>query len=201
MSRIVALDSSTRRPPHRVRCSTPSDRARRRAQPDAGPRQQPGRARRATSRSSGALAKGSVGAKTGERIALAIAEIQRLRLLPRRPTPTSARNVARLDEAEIAANRNGGSPTIRRPMRRCASPSSVARAARPRLRRRGRRDVADRRLQRRGGRRDRAPRRPQHADQLRQRGRRRPRSTSPQSTSGAPPERRAVKRPRRSRMT
>jgi uncharacterized peroxidase-related enzyme len=56
----------------------------------------------------GALAKGSVGAKTGERIALAIAEINGCGYCLAAHAYL-ARNVARLDEAEIAANRNGGS--------------------------------------------------------------------------------------------
>jgi uncharacterized peroxidase-related enzyme len=57
---------------------------------------------------SGALAKGVLGAKTGERIALAIAEINACDYCLAAHTYLG-RNVARLDDAEIAANRNGGS--------------------------------------------------------------------------------------------
>jgi len=54
----------------------------------------------------GALAKGSLGAKTGERIALAIAEINRCDYCLSAHTYL-ATNVAKLDAAEINANRNG----------------------------------------------------------------------------------------------
>ena len=57
---------------------------------------------------SGALAKGALGAKTGERIALAIAEINACRYCLAAHTYLG-RNVAKLDDAEIAANRNGAS--------------------------------------------------------------------------------------------
>jgi len=55
---------------------------------------------------SGALAKGALGAKTGERIALAIAEINGCGYCLAAHTYLG-RNVAKLDDAEIAANRNG----------------------------------------------------------------------------------------------
>lgn len=54
----------------------------------------------------GALAKGSLGAKTGERIALAIAEINRCDYCLSAHTYL-ATHVAKLDVAEINANRNG----------------------------------------------------------------------------------------------
>ena len=57
---------------------------------------------------SGALAKGALGAKTGERIALAIAEINACGYCLAAHTYLG-RNVAKLDDAEIAANRNGAS--------------------------------------------------------------------------------------------
>ena len=57
---------------------------------------------------SGALAKGALGAKTGERIALAIAEINACHYCLAAHTYLG-RNVAKLDDAEIAANRNGAS--------------------------------------------------------------------------------------------
>jgi uncharacterized peroxidase-related enzyme len=57
---------------------------------------------------SGALAKGALGAKTGERIALAIAEINACDYCLAAHAYLG-RNVAKLDDAEIAANRNGGS--------------------------------------------------------------------------------------------
>ncbi len=56
----------------------------------------------------GALAKGTIGAKTGERIALAIAEFNRCGYCLAAHTYLG-RNVAKLDDAEIAANRNGAS--------------------------------------------------------------------------------------------
>ena len=56
----------------------------------------------------GALAKGSLGAKTGERIALAIAEINRCDYCLSAHTYL-ATHVAKLDAAEINANRNGQS--------------------------------------------------------------------------------------------
>ena len=55
---------------------------------------------------SGALAKGALGAKTGERIALAIAEINACGYCLAAHTYLG-KNVAKLDDAEIAANRNG----------------------------------------------------------------------------------------------
>jgi len=55
-----------------------------------------------------ALAKGTLGAKTGERIALAIAEINACGYCLAAHTYLG-RNVAKLDDAEIAANRSGGS--------------------------------------------------------------------------------------------
>jgi uncharacterized peroxidase-related enzyme len=56
----------------------------------------------------GALAKGALGAKTGERIALAIAEINACGYCLAAHTYLG-RNVAKLDDAEIATNRNGAS--------------------------------------------------------------------------------------------
>ena len=56
----------------------------------------------------GALAKGALGATTGERIALAVAEINRCGYCLAAHTYLG-RNVAKLDDAEIAANRNGAS--------------------------------------------------------------------------------------------
>jgi uncharacterized peroxidase-related enzyme len=55
---------------------------------------------------SGALAKGTLGAKTGERIALAVAEINGCGYCLAAHTYLG-KNAAKLDEAEIAANRNG----------------------------------------------------------------------------------------------
>ena len=55
-----------------------------------------------------ALAKGALGPKTGERIALAIAEINGCGYCLAAHTYLG-RNVAKLDDAEIAANRNGAS--------------------------------------------------------------------------------------------
>ena len=57
---------------------------------------------------SGALGKGTIGAKTGERIALAIAEFNRCGYCLAAHTYLG-KNVAKLDDAEIAANRNGTS--------------------------------------------------------------------------------------------
>ena len=54
----------------------------------------------------GALAKGALGVKTGERIALAIAEINACGYCLAAHTYLG-KNVAKLDDAEIAANRNG----------------------------------------------------------------------------------------------
>ena len=56
----------------------------------------------------GALAKGALGAKTGERIALAIAEINACGYCLAAHTYLG-KNVAKLDDAEIAANRSGAS--------------------------------------------------------------------------------------------
>ena len=56
----------------------------------------------------GALAKGSLGAKTGERIALAIAEFNNCSYCLSAHTYLG-KNVAKLDDAEIAANRIGKS--------------------------------------------------------------------------------------------
>ena len=56
----------------------------------------------------GALAKGTIGAKTGERIALAIAEFNRCGYCLAAHTYLG-KNVAKLDDAEIAANRSGTS--------------------------------------------------------------------------------------------
>ena len=57
---------------------------------------------------SSALGKGTIGAKTGERIALAIAEFNRCDYCLAAHTYLG-KNVAKLDDAEIAANRNGTS--------------------------------------------------------------------------------------------
>lgn len=54
------------------------------------------------------LAKGSIGAKTGERIALAIAEINACSYCLSAHTYLG-KNVAKLDDEELAANRNGTS--------------------------------------------------------------------------------------------
>lgn len=56
----------------------------------------------------GALAKGTLDAKTGERIALAVAEINACGYCLAAHSYL-ARNAAKLDDAEIAANRKGGS--------------------------------------------------------------------------------------------
>jgi len=56
----------------------------------------------------GALAKGSLGAKTGERIALAIAEFNRCEYCLSAHTYL-ATQVAKLDATEITANRKGSS--------------------------------------------------------------------------------------------
>ena len=61
---------------------------------------------------SGALGKGSVGAKTGERIALAIAEINGCSYCLSAHTYLG-KNVAKLDDAEIAANRIGTSNDVK----------------------------------------------------------------------------------------
>jgi uncharacterized peroxidase-related enzyme len=55
-----------------------------------------------------ALGKGTIGAKTGERIALAIAEFNRCGYCLAAHSYLG-RNLAKLDDAEMAANRNGGS--------------------------------------------------------------------------------------------
>jgi uncharacterized peroxidase-related enzyme len=57
---------------------------------------------------SAALGKGEIGAKTGERIALAIAEFNRCGYCLAAHTYLG-KNLAKLDDAEIAANRNGTS--------------------------------------------------------------------------------------------
>jgi uncharacterized peroxidase-related enzyme len=56
----------------------------------------------------GALAKGTIGIKTGERIALAIAEVNACSYCLSAHTYLG-KNVAKLDDAEITANRNGTS--------------------------------------------------------------------------------------------
>ncbi len=56
----------------------------------------------------GALAKGTLPAQTGERIALAVAEINGCDYCMSAHTYL-AKNVAKLDDAEMFANRNGGS--------------------------------------------------------------------------------------------
>lgn len=56
----------------------------------------------------GALGKGTLGVKTGERIALAIAEFNRCGYCLAAHTYLG-KNVAKLDESEIAANRGGSS--------------------------------------------------------------------------------------------
>ncbi len=60
----------------------------------------------------GTLAKGSIGAKTGERIALAIAEFNRCGYCLAAHTYLG-KNLAKLDDAEIAANRSGASSDAR----------------------------------------------------------------------------------------
>jgi uncharacterized peroxidase-related enzyme len=60
----------------------------------------------------GALGKGTIGAKTGERIALAIAQVNGCRYCLSAHTYIG-RNVAKLDDAEIAANRRGISTDAR----------------------------------------------------------------------------------------
>ena len=57
---------------------------------------------------SGALGKGTIGAKTGERIALAVAEFNRCSYCLAAHTYLG-KNLAKLDDAEIAANRSGTS--------------------------------------------------------------------------------------------
>ncbi|MET3134105.1 putative peroxidase-related enzyme [Oxalobacteraceae bacterium GrIS 1.11] len=61
---------------------------------------------------SGALGKGALGAQTGERIALAIAEINGCGYCLSAHTYLG-KNLAHLDEAEIAANRHGGSTDLK----------------------------------------------------------------------------------------
>lgn len=56
----------------------------------------------------GALARGTIGAKSGERIALAIAEFNRCGYCLAAHTYLG-KNVAKLDDTEIAANRDGSS--------------------------------------------------------------------------------------------
>jgi uncharacterized peroxidase-related enzyme len=56
----------------------------------------------------GALAKGTIGTKTGERIALAIAEFNRCGYCLAAHSYLG-KNMAKLDDAEIAANRSGSS--------------------------------------------------------------------------------------------
>ncbi|HXV09342.1 MAG TPA: carboxymuconolactone decarboxylase family protein [Burkholderiales bacterium] len=60
----------------------------------------------------GALSKGVLGAKTGERIALAVAGINRCGYCLAAHTYLG-KNVAKLDDAEISANRNGTSSDAR----------------------------------------------------------------------------------------
>ena len=117
---------------------------------------------------SGALAKGTLGAKTGERIALAIAEFNGCSYCLSAHSYL-AKNVARLDDAEIAANRER---LVQRPQGRRRGTLRRRRrgAARPRVgpavaavKAAGYNDAqVDR---------NRAARRAQHADQLRQRSR------------------------------
>lgn len=57
---------------------------------------------------SGALGKGTLGAKTGERIALAVAEFNGCNYCLAAHSYLG-KNLAKLDDAEIHANRNGGS--------------------------------------------------------------------------------------------
>ena len=81
--------------------------ARRRAEPVPPGRQQPRRARRLR-RPVGALDKGTLPAATRERIALAVAEINGCSYCLSAHTYLG-KNLAKLDDAEIAANRNGAS--------------------------------------------------------------------------------------------
>ena len=117
---------------------------------------------------SGALGEGALPAATRERIALAVAEINGCDYCLSAHTYLG-RNLAKLDDAEIAANRNGASndPKGRR---RCPLRCQGRAQARPRERRRRPRRKACR-LRRRADDRDRAARRAQYLDELRQRGR------------------------------
>ena len=58
---------------------------------------------------SGALAKGALPAPTRERIALAVAEINGCRYSSLSAHTYLGKNLAKLDDAEITANRNGSS--------------------------------------------------------------------------------------------
>ena len=61
---------------------------------------------------SGALGKGAIGAKTGERIALAIAEFNRCGYCLAAHTYLG-KNLAKLSDAEMAANRSGTSSDVK----------------------------------------------------------------------------------------
>ena len=117
---------------------------------------------------SGALAKGELPAATRERIALAVAEINGCDYCLSAHTYLG-RNVAKLDEAEIAANRRGRSND--------AKADAAVRFAVQVTERRGThctgglRGSEGGRLHRRPDRRDRPACRPQHLDQLHQHGR------------------------------
>ena len=73
----------------------------------------------------GALGKGQLDARTRERIALAVAEINGCDYCLSAHTYLG-KNLAKLDDAEMAANREGGSRT-RRPTPPFASPRKVVR--------------------------------------------------------------------------
>ena len=61
---------------------------------------------------SSALSKGTLGAQTGERIALAVAQINRCDYCLSAHSYLAA-NIAKLDDAEIIANRQGGSGDVK----------------------------------------------------------------------------------------
>ena len=126
---------------------------------------------------SGALGKGDLPAATRERIALAVAEINGCSYCLSAHTYLG-KNVAKLDDAEIAANRQGGSKDHKA--------DAAVRFAANVARERGHVSEDDlsrrsqvRRLRRCASDRDRAPRGAEHLDQLHQRGRCRRTSTFP----------------------
>ena len=116
---------------------------------------------------SGALGKGALPAATRERIALAVAEVNGCSYCLSAHTYLG-KNLARLDDAEITANRSGASndPKADAAVRFAAK---VARA-RGHVAEAGSVGRQARRLHRRAGDRDRPARRTEHLDQLLQRG-------------------------------
>ena len=114
---------------------------------------------------SGALGKGALAAQTRERIALAIAEVNDCGYCLSAHTYI-ARNLAKLDDAEITANRSGASNDVRA--------DAAVRFAVKLARGRGQASDADIRgaqglgILRCGDRRDHRPCRAQHLHQLRQ---------------------------------